>query len=190
MWTWVHKRNVGGGSSGKKDNLGGISQPTVKYGPIGNIQREPKLFGRWQQRCSLTLSVLSRLGIIFCNTQQAAMSFRSSVGGDRPTALIVANESVPLQSGLQSIGWPFPVLKFEFEFIFQIKHTESIFIKQHSKTVSYCLKLPKLRLQFSKNNFAVSFIIIFGTLSSPISALTTRRSAVMCRRVQPAWHGE
>jgi len=72
----------------------------------------------------------------FLNTQQAAMSFRSSVGGDRPTALIVANESEPLQSGLQSIGWPFPVLKFDFEFIFQIKHTESIFIKQHSKTVT------------------------------------------------------
>jgi len=29
--------------------------------PTGNIWREPQLFGRWQQRCSLSLSVLQQL---------------------------------------------------------------------------------------------------------------------------------
>jgi len=51
-----------------------------------------------------------------------------SVGGSSDAALRCqfCRESEPLQSGLQSIGWPFPMLKFELEFIFQIKHTESI----------------------------------------------------------------
>jgi len=45
----------------RRRNSGGIFQAIVKYGPIWNIRHEPKLFARWQQRCSLSLSVLQQL---------------------------------------------------------------------------------------------------------------------------------
>jgi len=69
-----------------------------------------------------------------------------------------------------SLGWPFPMLKQKY--IFQIKYIEAIL--SNSTRNCYGLKLPKCRLQFKKNKFIVSFIIIFGTLLFPIVA--TRRA--------------
>jgi len=54
----------------------------------------------------------------------------------------------------------------KYKHIFQIKHTETIFIKQHPKTVWF--EISKMLIAVLSNKFTVLFIIIFGTLSFPI----------------------
>ena len=60
-------------------------------------------------------------------------SARLSATGERKRAVTVG--TVPLQSAQcrGSLGWPFPVLKFELSC--RINYTEAPFVKQHSETV-------------------------------------------------------
>jgi len=51
----------------------------------------------------------------------------------------------------------------KYKHIFQIKHTETIFIKQHPKTVWF--EISKMLIAVLSNKFTVLFIIIFGTLA-------------------------
>ena len=63
-----------------------------------------------------------------------------------------------------SLGWPFPVLKYKY--IFQIKYTEAILSNSTWKLLWF--EITKMLIAVVKNQFIVSFIIIFGTLSFPI----------------------
>ena len=63
-----------------------------------------------------------------------------------------------------SLGWPFPVLKYKY--IFQIKYTEAILSNSTRKLLWF--EITKMLIAVVKNQFIVSFIIIFGTLSFPI----------------------
>jgi len=65
-----------------------------------------------------------------------------------------------------SLGWPFPILKYRY--IFRIKYTKQFYRTAHGNC--YGLKLAKCRLQFKKNKYIVSFIIIFGTISFRIQS--------------------
>jgi len=64
VWTGVSPRNhILSGDPGPLVWDGNIFRPVVKHGERnehgeGNTRREPKLFGRWQQRCGLSLSLL------------------------------------------------------------------------------------------------------------------------------------
>ena len=67
-----------------------------------------------------------------------------------------------------SMGWPFTMLKYKY--IFQIKYTEATLSNSTRKLLWF--EISKMLIAVKKNNkFTVSFIIIFGTLSFPISAL-------------------
>ena len=64
-----------------------------------------------------------------------------------------------------SLGWPFPVLKYKY--IFQIKYTEAILSNSTRKLIWF--EITKMLIAVKRNKFIVSFIIIFGILSFPIS---------------------
>jgi len=49
---------------------------------------------------------------------------------------------VPVRSA-GSLGWPFPALKYNY--IFQIKYTEVIFVKQYSETP--CFEISKMLIE-------------------------------------------
>jgi len=66
-----------------------------------------------------------------------------------------------------------PVLKYQY--IFQIKYTEAIFIKQRALGNCYGLKLPKCRLRFKKTillchllQFSAHFRALYGWLGSRV----------------------
>ena len=63
------------------------------------------------------------------------------------------------------MGWPFPVL--EYKYIFQIKYTEAILSNSTRNPLRF--EISKMLIAVYKNKFIVLFIIIFGTLSFPIS---------------------
>jgi len=83
-------------------------------------------------------------------------------------SIITGNESVPIQlaqwhsAGFR--GWPFPTLKYKY--ILQIKYTEAILSNSTLKLLR--LEITKMSIEVLKNEFIVSRIIIFGTLSFPI----------------------
>ena len=60
------KKRSGGPDPKEKDNFRGISRPTEKR----DIRLERKLFGRWQQRCGRSLSVLQQL--VYLNVEWTA----------------------------------------------------------------------------------------------------------------------
>ena len=78
-----------------------------------------------------------------------------------------------------SPGWPFPVLKYKYKYIFQAKYTEKQFY-QTALGSCYGLKLPKCWLQFKKNKFIVLFIIIFRPLSLPAGKSCDRDNDCDC----------
>ena len=53
----------GGSPKQKRGNFGGVSPGPGPLQSIGNIGHEPKLFGRLQLRCGLSLSLLQQLVI-------------------------------------------------------------------------------------------------------------------------------
>ena len=61
-----------------------------------------------------------------------------------------------------SLGWPFPMLKYKY--IFQIKCAEAILSKSIRKLLWF--EIAKMLIAVLESKFVVSFIIIFGTLSS------------------------
>jgi len=63
------------------------------------------------------------------------------------------------------LGWPFPMLKYRY--IFQIKYTEAILSNSTRKLLWF--EITKMLIAVLRNKFIVLFIIIFGTLSFPIS---------------------
>jgi len=60
------KKRSWGPDPKERDNFRGISRPTEKR----DIRRERKLFGRWQQRCGCSLSVLQQL--VYLNVEWTA----------------------------------------------------------------------------------------------------------------------
>jgi len=64
-----------------------------------------------------------------------------------------------------SLGWPFPMLKYKH--IFRRKYTEAILSNSSRKLLWF--EITKMLITLYKNNFIVSFVIIFGTLSFRIS---------------------
>jgi len=71
-----------------------------------------------------------------------------------------------------SLGWPFPVLKYIY--ISQIKYTEAILSNSTRKLLRF--EISKMLITVLKINLLL-FIIIFGTLSFPISLSSVRLSA-------------
>jgi len=64
-----------------------------------------------------------------------------------------------------SLGWPFPMLKYKH--IFRRKYTKAILSISSRKLLLF--EITKMLIALYKNNFIVSFVIIFGTLSFRIS---------------------
>ena len=67
-----------------------------------------------------------------------------------------------------SLGWPFPTVKYKY--IFQIKYTKTILSNRTRKLLRF--EITKMLVAISGKNIIVSFIIIFGTLLSPIVGLS------------------
>ena len=65
------------------------------------------------------------------------------------------------------MGWPFPMLKHEY--ISQIKYTEAI-LSNSTRKLSWC-KITKKLIAVQEKKIIVSLVIIFGTLSFPITEL-------------------
>ena len=66
-----------------------------------------------------------------------------------------------------SLGWPFPILKYEY--FFSNKICGSNFVKHHSETVMFW-NYQNVDCSLRKKFFvSLSLIIIFGTLSFPIA---------------------
>ena len=71
-----------------------------------------------------------------------------------------------------SLGWPFPVLKYKCIFSTKIYGSNSY---QTAHGNGYCLKLPECWLQLKKNKFIALFVVIFGTLSFPMTLCHVER---------------
>ena len=56
----------------------------------------------------------------------------------------------------------------KYKYIFQIKYTEAI-LSNSTRKLMLWFEITKMLIQFKKNKFILSFIIIFGTLSFHIS---------------------
>jgi len=70
-----------------------------------------------------------------CRNEPLIELFRSFIRVTRRMSISrpdIGNESAPIQLA-GSLGWPFPALKYKY--VFRIKYTEAIFVKQHSETV-------------------------------------------------------
>jgi len=66
-------------------------------------------------------------------------------------------------SQAESLGWPFPMLKYKY--IFQIKYTEAI-LSNNTRKLSW-FEITKMSTAVLRNEFIVLFIIIFCTRSFP-----------------------
>ena len=64
-------------------------------------------------------------------------------------------------------GWPFPVLKYRY--IFQIKYTEAILSNSTRRLLRFEITSVLIAV-FEKLIDVVLFLVIFGTLSFPISS--------------------
>jgi len=62
------------------------------------------------------------------------------------------------------LGWPFSMLKCNY--IFKIKYTEAILSNSTRKLLWF--EITNMLIAVKKIKFIVLFIIIFGTLSSPV----------------------
>jgi len=65
-----------------------------------------------------------------------------------------------------SLTWPFPVLKYKYSCIFQMKYTEADLSNSTQKLLWF--EITKMLIAVLRNKFFVSFIIIFSTLSFSI----------------------
>jgi len=58
----------------------------------------------------------------------------------------------------------------KYKYIFQLKYTEAV-LSNITRKLSW-FEITKMLIAVSKNKFAVSFVIIFTTLSFPIGSYT------------------
>jgi len=64
------------------------------------------------------------------------------------------------QCSFPSLAWPFPVLKYKY--IFQIKYTEAIFIKQHSELLRF--EISEMLIAVLRHKIMVLFIVTFDVI--------------------------
>jgi len=64
-------------------------------------------------------------------------------------------------------GWPFPVLKYKY--VFQIKYTEAILSNSTRRLLRFEITSVLIAV-FEKLIYFMLFLVIFGTLSFPISS--------------------
>jgi len=61
----------------------------------------------------------------------------------------------------------------KYKYIFQLKYTEAV-LSNITRKLSW-FEITKMLIAVSKNKFAVSFVVIFTTLSFPIGSYTLLR---------------